>query len=210
VSAFAEAADRLTGALARVLRLSDRALAPVARLWWLARLRAMTRGVAPVTTQFDGPARALPGTRLTLGAHCRLGRDVWFESGEAGGITLGEHVRVNTGTLIAGHAGVTIGDHALIGEYVSIRDTNHGTAPDALMRTQPQESAPIRIGNDVWLCRGCVVLKGVTIGDGAVVAANAVVTKDVPAGAIVAGIPARVVKWRIEPEDGAGAPQPKS
>jgi acetyltransferase-like isoleucine patch superfamily enzyme len=53
--------------------------------------------------------------------------------------------------------------------------------------------APVDIGDDVWIGRGALVLPGVTIGDGAVVAAGAVVTKDVPAGSVVAGVPAKVV-----------------
>ena len=59
---------------------------------------------------------------------------------------------------------------------------------------------PVRIGNDVWICAKATILSGVTVGDGAVIAAGAVVTKDVPPYAIVAGVPARVVKFRFPPE----------
>ena len=62
--------------------------------------------------------------------------------------------------------------------------------------TQPLQGAPVRIGNDVWIGAHAVVLKGVTIGDGAVIAAGAVVTKDVPAGVIAGGMPARVIRQR--------------
>jgi len=125
-----------------------------------------------------------------------LGRDTYFETNAGGSIAVGSHVRINTGTLVAACSRVEIGDDCLIGEYVSIRDANHGTAPDSFMRLQQQETAPISIGKDVWICRGSVILKGVTIGDGAVVGANSVVTHDVPPGAVVAGAPARVVKFR--------------
>jgi acetyltransferase-like isoleucine patch superfamily enzyme len=111
-------------------------------------------------------------------------------------ISLGRHMRVNAGTMLVSYAEITIGDHCLIGEYVSIRDADHGTAPGSLMRVQPHVSVPIRIGEDVWIARGVVVLKGVSIGDGSIIAANSVVTKDVPAGVIAGGVPARIIKVR--------------
>jgi maltose O-acetyltransferase len=67
------------------------------------------------------------------------------------------------------------------------------------MRLQPLKSAPVRIGNDVWIGARCIILPGVTIGDGAVLAAGAVVTRAVPANAIMGGVPAKVLKYRAEP-----------
>jgi acetyltransferase-like isoleucine patch superfamily enzyme len=64
-----------------------------------------------------------------------------------------------------------------------------------------QEVESVKIGNDVWIGTRAVILDGVTIGDGAIVAAGAVVTKDVPAYAIVGGVPAKVIRYRFEPED---------
>jgi acetyltransferase-like isoleucine patch superfamily enzyme len=85
----------------------------------------------------------------------------------------------------------------MIAEYVSIRDNGHGfSGLDRPMRHQGYETAPIRIGDDVWIGRGAVILKGVSIGDGAIVAANAVVTKDIPPFEIWAGIPARFLRRR--------------
>jgi len=100
------------------------------------------------------------------------------------------------GSLIAAADSVTIGDDTLIGEYVSIRDANHGTSAAALIRSQPLESKPISIGRNVWIGRGCCILKGVTIGDGAVIAANTVVTHDVQPNTIHAGVPAREIGKR--------------
>lgn len=62
-----------------------------------------------------------------------------------------------------------------------------------------RRSKPVTIGNDTWIGHGAIVMKGVTVHDGAVVASNAVVTKDVPPYAIVAGTPAKIIKWRHDP-----------
>ena len=170
--------------------------APLVRLARLARLRALTCGSISVTTQFDGPARAVRGARLHLGEHCRLGREVLFETPGEGRIDIGANVRINQGTVIEAAAHVSIGEDCLIGEYVSIRDASHGMSTDRPMRLQDQESAPIVIGRDVWIGRGAAILKGVTIGDGAVIGANSVVTKDIPAFAVAAGAPANVIRMR--------------
>ena len=94
-------------------------------------------------------------------------------------------------------AGLTIGDHAMIGGGVLICGVNHGFETRAVpMRQQAFEAAPIAIGRDVWIGMGAIILPGVTLGDGAIVGAGAVVTSDVASGAIVSGMPARVVKFR--------------
>src|SRR5690625_2434633 len=71
---------------------------------------------------------------------------------------------------------------------------------------QPLTSRGITIGDDVWIGSHVVVLDGVTVGDRAVLAAGAVVTKDVPAGAVVGGNPARLIQWRVPPAAEAGSP----
>ena len=166
------------------------------RLWRLAALRAKSSGNIPVSTQFDGPVHASDRALLVLGQHCRLGRDVYFETTDGGHITVGNHARINTGTLLASHSAIVIGNDCLIGEYVSIRDADHGTGMGQPMRKQAHTSAPIVVGHNVWIARGVVILQGVTIGDGAIVAANSVVNRDVPAGAIVGGVPAKLIKMR--------------
>lgn len=133
---------------------------------------------------------------LLLGEYCRLGRNVLFETNGQAKIVLGNRVRINDGSVLAAHEGITIGDDTLIGEYVSIRDANHGMASGELIRILPHEGAVVTIGRDVWIGRGACVLKGVSIGDGAIVGANSVVTRDVAAGLIVAGVPARPVGVR--------------
>lgn len=89
---------------------------------------------------------------------------------------------------------ITIGEDAYISEKVVIRDSNNHT----IQRNGYKVSAPVVIGDHVWIGMNATILSGVTIGDGAVVAAGAVVTKDVPAKALVAGVPAKVIRTDIQ------------
>lgn len=134
---------------------------------------------------------------IRIGSSSRIGRDVELQSEENGSIRIGKDVRVNTGCTIVSYSKISIGDHTLIGEYVSIRDANHGTARDSLIKKQPHSSKPIIIGKDVWIGRGSCILPGVTIGDGAVIGANSVVTKDIPGNSIAVGSPASGISERI-------------
>ena len=166
------------------------------RLGRLASLRAQSRGCIPWSTQFDGSVTASGTGSLRVGEQCRLGRGVHFDTADAGQITLGANVRINAGGVIVAVNSVSIEADSLLGEYVSIRDADHGIAAGALIRLQPLVAEPVRIGRDVWIGRGCCILKGVCIGDGAVVGANSVVTRDVPSGSIQAGVPARQIGGR--------------
>ena len=184
--------------VASLLALPLRVFAAVGRLprrlWLLAWMRASCSGNIPVTLQFDGPVRVSGRPVVRFGDHCRLGRDVFLETAESGKITVGKHVRINAGCFLVSYAEIQIGDDCLIGEYTSIRDANHRIDGSKLIRENGHDSAPIVIGSNVWIGRGTTILKGVRIGDGAVVGANSVVTHDVPAGAVVAGCPARPLK----------------
>jgi acetyltransferase-like isoleucine patch superfamily enzyme len=122
---------------------------------------------------------------------------------------------IGTGTFV-GHdcaftaaESIRIGDHCLLAGGVRISDQD-GHPLDAEARragqtTPRDEVRPVVIGNDVWIGARAVVLKGVTVGDRAVVGMGSVVTKDVPADCVVAGNPARVVKW-LDPATAPGAP----
>ena len=196
MSAWSLAAAGVRGALwllTPAVRLFSRVSRPWLRFARLLSLQAWSTGEIPVTTQFDGPVRLPQRVAVSMGDHCRLGRDVFMDT-PGGQITLGRHVRINVGCVLVSYAHIRIGDDCLIGEYVSVRDANHSTAPGEPMRLQPHTSAPISIGRNVWIGRGAVVLKGVSIGEGAVVAANSVVTKDVAPYTVVAGVPARRIK----------------
>ena len=111
-------------------------------------------------------------------------------------IIIGDNVQIGYGTIIHSSKGVIIGSNTQIAAQCYIIDTNHGTERGELMQKQPLESETIEIGEDVWIGAQCTVLKGVRIGSHAVVAANTVVNKDVPPYAIVAGSPAKIIRYR--------------
>ena len=106
-------------------------------------------------------------------------------------ITLGKRIFINAGCKFQDQGGVSIGDDTLIGHNVVIATLNHDLAPS---RRADMIPAPVVIGRNVWIGSNATILPGVHIGDDAVVAAASVVTKDVPAGAVVVGSPARVVR----------------
>lgn len=94
---------------------------------------------------------------------------------------------------------VEIGDSLLTGKWVTITDNSHGETDKTTLGMRPQErpitsKGPVIIGNNVWIGDKATILPGVTIGDGAVIAANAVVTKDVPAYSVAGGNPMRIIK----------------
>lgn len=106
-------------------------------------------------------------------------------------ITFGKDVFVNSGCHFQDQGGITIGDGSLIGHNVVLATINHDLDP---RNNRKNHYAPINIGNHVWIGSNATILPGVTIGDWAVVAAGAVVTKDVPPYTVVGGIPAKVLK----------------
>lgn len=106
-------------------------------------------------------------------------------------ITVGEEVFINACCHFQDHGGVTIGDGCQIGHNVVFATLNHGLAPEDRKATYP---APIVLGKNVWVGSNATLLQGVTVGDNAVIAAGAVVTKDVSANTIVGGVPAKFIK----------------
>ncbi|MEO7556161.1 MAG: acyltransferase, partial [Acidimicrobiales bacterium] len=109
-----------------------------------------------------------------------------------GRLSIGRGI-VGRGTVIVAVDSIDVGSDCWIAEMVVIRDHDHVRRPDGMIDPDGLETDPIVIGSRVWLGAKCTVLKGVTIGDGATVAAGAVVTRDVRAGATVAGVPARPI-----------------
>ena len=158
-----------------------------------ARAHLGGRGV-PLDNQILGLIDFAGTRRIRIGRNCRIYGRVRLETLDNGEIIIGDNVVLSPGTLIVARERITIGRYVMVGEYCSIRDQDHRTDTAEHVRTSGFVTSPISIGADVWIGRGCAVLKGVTIGENAVVAANSVVTQSVPAMELWAGIPARFVR----------------
>ncbi|MBR2576991.1 MAG: sugar O-acetyltransferase [Firmicutes bacterium] len=106
-------------------------------------------------------------------------------------ITIGDRVFINAGCKFQDQGGITIDDGALIGHGVVLATLNHDFAPEKRQQLHP---APIHIGKNVWIGANATVTPGVSIGDNAVIAAGAVVNRDIPANVIAGGVPAKVIR----------------
>jgi maltose O-acetyltransferase len=124
--------------------------------------------------------------KATIEPYCRLGGDPK--------ITIGDNFYMNAGCHLLGD--ITIGKDVMIGPKTVIWGRDHGVSKDIPMKSQPHSKKPIMISDDVWIGANVTILKGVKIGDGAVIGAGSVVTKDIPPYAIAVGNPAKVIKYR--------------
>lgn len=112
-------------------------------------------------------------------------------------IVLGRNVSIGRNAWISGGGGLVIGDNSLIGPNVFIHSANHlYSKKNVLIKKQGHEFAKIIIGKDVWIAGNVTILPGVVIEDGAVIAAGTVLTKNVPAYCVYAGVPGRFIKER--------------
>jgi maltose O-acetyltransferase len=127
-----------------------------------------------------------------------VGRDVVirppFYCDYGSNIRLGRGVFINFGCIFLDVVGIEIDDGCQIGPAVQVLTADHPRNP-ALRRQGYESGKPVRIGQNVWIGGGAIILPGVTVGDDAIVGAGSVVTRDVPTGATVAGNPART-RWR--------------
>jgi len=161
----------------------------------------------PKTTFFKGNVRI--SGKFTCGEGCKFLEEIMI----SGKVELGRYVSINgpnTDIISLIHP-VTVGSFTSIARNVSIQEFNHNYSnlttyhihQNVFKESRLKDvssNGPIHIGNDVWIGAHCVILSGVTIGDGAVIAANSVVTKDIPPFAIAGGIPAKVLKYRFSEE----------
>jgi acetyltransferase-like isoleucine patch superfamily enzyme len=133
---------------------------------------------------------AEPGRDIRVGARASIAAQTFIH----GPVELGEDVSINARVSIdGGAAGVRIGRGTRIATGATIYAFDHQLDPSRAIREQPVSSRGIVIGEDVWIGANAGITDGVTVGDHAVVGMGAVVTRDVPAWAIVAGAPARVI-----------------
>ncbi|HEX6391765.1 MAG TPA: acyltransferase [Solirubrobacteraceae bacterium] len=173
----------------------------LARLAWL-KLRFGKR------LQLDGLAFVCPGVTLEIGpdAVIRLGRWSWLGHGcklraHEGEIEIGAKSVLGQECTISCYQHVSIGRECIVADRVMLIDFDHGVVDvERPIREQGIYMRDVRVGHNVWIGYGACFLRGVTVGDNAVIGTNSVVTKDVPANAVAAGTPARVIRLRDTPE----------
>jgi acetyltransferase-like isoleucine patch superfamily enzyme len=186
----------LIGPLRVLLRTTAGLQEHIRRLYAHAALAAHLRAPLPATVVVLGKPWVYGTGALHFGQDTLLYPDLHLETQGKAVITLGDGVVLSRGVHLVAMAGITIGRGVMIGEYTSVRDANHQRQPDVAIRDAGHTAKPIVIGAEVWIGRGAIVLGGVTIGDGATIGANAVVTRDVSPGATVAGVPAVPIEKR--------------
>src|SRR4051794_3782951 len=169
----------------------------------LARKKLLLRG----RLVLDGIAFVGPRCALQVGGRGRieLGRWSWVGHGcklrcHEGVISIGAKSVLGQECTISAYRHVSIGRECVIADRVMMIDFDHGMVEvERPVRLQGIYKRDVHVGHNVWIGYGACILRGVTVGDNAVIGTSAVVTKDVPANAIVAGVPARVIRMRDEP-----------
>ena len=157
--------------------------------------------------RLDGLAFVGPGCSLEVGkqATLELGRWSWVGHGckirvHEGNVSIGAKTVLGQECTISAFQHVSIGRECVIADRVMMIDFDHGMVEvERPVRLQGIYKRDVRVGHNVWIGYGACILRGVTVGDNAVIGTNAVVTRDVPANAVVAGVPARVLRMREAP-----------
>ena len=170
-------------------------------------VRLLRRRLFARRLRTDGIAFVGPRVTLQIGRRGRieLGRWSWLGHGtkircHEGLVSVGAKTVLGQECTISAFQHVSIGRECVIADRVMMIDFDHGVVEaDRPVRLQGIYKRDVRVGNNVWIGYGACILRGVTIGDNAIVGTSAVVTKDVPANAVVGGIPARVLRMREAP-----------
>jgi acetyltransferase-like isoleucine patch superfamily enzyme len=187
----------------------NRMLTPrYARLFWryLWR-RLLTR--AGWRWASDGPFFLGKGLELKIEPRgkIRFGRFVWIGDGtkircHEGAVEIGAKTVMGQECTISAYQRVRIGEQCVIADRAMFIDFDHGIVEvERPIRLQGIYKRDVEVGNNVWIGYGACILRGVSVGDNSVIGTNAVVTKDVPANAVVAGIPARIIRMREAPQE---------
>jgi acetyltransferase-like isoleucine patch superfamily enzyme len=171
------------------------------RLAWL-KLRFRDR------LQLDGLAFVCSGVKFEIGPNAKvvLGRWSWLGNdtkvrAHEGEVHIGAKTVIGQECTISCFKQVSIGRECIVADRAMFIDFDHGISEvDRPIRAQGIYKRDVVVGHNVWVGYGACFLRGVTVGDNAVVGTNAVVTKDVPANAVVGGVPARLIRMRDEPE----------
>lgn len=133
---------------------------------------------------------------IKINDDCELSKGVIFKT-YGGKIDIKKNVFFGEYVVLYGHGNITIGSNTLIAMHTCIVSSNHTIPPKGeLIRNNPDILLPVIIGEDVWIGANCSILGGVKIGNGAVIGAGSVVTKDIPDYAIALGNPAKIIRYR--------------
>jgi acetyltransferase-like isoleucine patch superfamily enzyme len=187
---------------ARAHGMLNRKYARLALRWLWLKLRWRGR------LQTDGLCFVGPGVTFEIGrgAVVRLGRWSWIGHGtkiraHEGLVEIGAKSVLGQECTISAFQHVSVGRECILADRVMLIDFDHGVVEaDRPIRDQGIYKRDVRVGHNVWVGYGACFLRGATVGDNAVVGTSSVVTKDVPADAVVGGTPARVLRMRPAPE----------
>jgi acetyltransferase-like isoleucine patch superfamily enzyme len=217
-----EQAERLPEAPALPPETPPRRTRPLALVRFLARNRMITPKYGLLALRLLRRRFLTPtGRRMALDGMLFLGGGVQLQIGKAARVHFGRWVWIGHGTKIRCHEGevrigdktvlgqectisayqhVSIGEQCIVADRVMMIDFDHNVAEiERPIRVQGIYKRDVRVGNNVWIGYGAQIIRGVTVGDNAIIGASAVVTRDVPANAVVAGVPARVIRMRERP-----------
>ena len=158
--------------------------------------------------QTDGPCFVCSGVRLEIGrdATLRIGRWAWIGNDtkirvHEGEVSIGAKTVIGQECTISAYQHVSIGRECIVADRVMLIDFDHGVVEvERPIRLQGIYKRDVHVAHNVWIGYGACILRGVTVGENAIVGTSAVVTRDVPANAVVGGIPARVIRMREAPE----------
>lgn len=145
--------------------------------------------------------------QVARNAQIEFGRFVWLGDGtkvrcHEGRVEIGAKTVIGQECTISAYKHVRIGEQCVIADRAMFIDFDHGVVEvERPIRSQGIYTRDIEVGSNVWIGYGACILRGVSIGDNSIVGTNSVVTKDVPANAVVAGIPARIIRMREAPQE---------
>jgi acetyltransferase-like isoleucine patch superfamily enzyme len=185
----------------RANRMLNRRYSVLIARWLLLKLRYRSR------LQTDGLCFICPKVQLEIGrdATLRIGRWAWIGHGckirvHEGEVAIGAKTVIGQECTISAYQHVSIGRECILADRVMLIDFDHGvTEVERPIRLQGIYKRDVRVGHNVWIGYGACVLRGVSVGENSVVGTNSVLPKDVPANAVVGGVPARVIRMRDAP-----------
>jgi len=168
---------------------------------WISRIYSAfkKRSIGSCGSNFNVvyPTAILEGRNITIGNDFYATADLCLFANDGGRLVIGNNSHFNKNVFIGASGGkIMIGNDVLIGPNVVLRASNHGIRKDVLMREQPHSYGEIIIEDDVWIGSNSVILSGVTLTRGTVVAAGAIVTKSTSPYTIVGGVPAHEIGKR--------------